>query len=251
MYTALALARQARRWRNSLATVAPLKIVLIEPTDRFVFLPLLYDLTMGTATEWEVCPTYEEILAGTGIRHVQGQFLNFATSTNSSNSVASKAIVRMSPQTGSAFSTSFEGSVNHHAIVEFRHAVIAVGASPETFLSQVPGARDFAQPFYTRDDAYATRSLLNRIERRSPQRDQEMNTHDENQSPRIAVVGGGYGGVELAACIQRQIPVRRWYYTHGIHLYEEPKRSPWSTLLWDDWVLKCDFVRYNQLHLIL
>ena len=87
LYTALSLARQANNnnaQKNSNnkhgRSNKPLDIVLVDPSDRFVFLPLLYDLTMGTATEREVCPMYEELLEGTGIRHVKASFDRFITS---------------------------------------------------------------------------------------------------------------------------------------------------------------------------
>jgi hypothetical protein len=73
LYTALAISREAR------ARGRPLDVALVEPSDKFVFLPLLYDLTMGTASEAEVCPSYKDILVGTGIRHVKAKFDCFSS----------------------------------------------------------------------------------------------------------------------------------------------------------------------------
>jgi NADPH-dependent 2,4-dienoyl-CoA reductase/sulfur reductase-like enzyme len=42
LYTALALASQARSKGQRL------EVILVDPSDRFVFLPLLYDLVVGT-----------------------------------------------------------------------------------------------------------------------------------------------------------------------------------------------------------
>jgi mevalonate kinase len=61
LYTALALAEQRR----------PPSILLIEPAERFVFLPLLYELLSGELRHWEIAPRYEELLAGRGVAWLQ------------------------------------------------------------------------------------------------------------------------------------------------------------------------------------
>ena len=45
LYSALTL--------SSLAGNQPLKITLVDPTERFVFLPLLYELAVGETALWE------------------------------------------------------------------------------------------------------------------------------------------------------------------------------------------------------
>ena len=42
-------------------------IVLIEPRQRFVFLPLLYELLSGELQAWEVAPPYHSLLSQRGI----------------------------------------------------------------------------------------------------------------------------------------------------------------------------------------
>lgn len=165
LYTALALQRNS---------ASPLRIVLVEPTERFVFLPLLYDLTVGTATETEVCPLYRDLLRGTGIQHVRATL----DAIHASDKVADVLPVATTTATD-------------RTQVRFTAGVMAVGASPESIIQSVPGATDCAQPFYTGEDAKATKALLDRLE--------------GNQASRIAVVGGGFGGVELAASIQRRL----------------------------------------------
>ena len=177
LYTALAIAREDKQLRQRGKKKKPLDIVLVEPTESFVFLPLLYDLTVGTATEAEVCPAYQELLEGSGVRHVRASLDSMAQQSSS-------AILKpASPQAPSELTYS--------------SAVVAVGASPQSMLSSIPGALDYAQPFYTAEDAKLTRRLLARLE-------------EEQQkglpSPRIAIVGGGFGGVEMAACVQRKLP---------------------------------------------
>ena len=61
LYTALALA-EVRHHQP---------ILLIEPQERFVFLPLLYELLSHELRSWEVAPRYDTVLAGRGIAWLQ------------------------------------------------------------------------------------------------------------------------------------------------------------------------------------
>lgn len=180
LYTALAIAREDKQQRQRQRRgkkQKPLDIVLVEPSESFVFLPLLYDLTVGTATEAEVCPAYQELLEGSGVRHVRA-------SLDSMDQQSASAILKpASPQDPSELTYS--------------SAVVAVGASPQSMLASIPGALDYVQPFYTAEDAKRTRRLLARLEEEQQK---------GQPSPRIAIVGGGFGGVELAASVQRKLP---------------------------------------------
>lgn len=169
LYTALALSRQARLQRQRL------DIVLVDPSERFVFLPLLYDLVVGTASEAEVCPTFQDLLQDTGIRHVRASMDGFT-----SHDVYAATITRPN------------GDASR---VHFRAAVVAVGATPQSTLASIPGATNYTQPFYTRENAYETKLLLEKMERRIT----------SGVRPRMAIIGGGYGGVELAACVKRRL----------------------------------------------
>ena len=174
LYTALAISREAKRKGKTV------DVALVDPSDRFVFLPLLYDLTMGTASEQEVCPTYQELLEGTGIRYIQASFDGFS---NESEKIK-EALLKSAAKDDTEINLSFQTSV------------VAVGATPQSILESVPGASEFAQPFYTKDDAYTTRELLFKMEQKIRQ----------GETPKIAIVGGGYGGVELSACVSRRLP---------------------------------------------
>ena len=169
LYTALAISRNARKQKKRV------DVALVDPQDQFVFLPLLYDLTEGTATPAEVCPYYKDILADTGVRHIKGTFNDFSASDLHSANVT---------------------SYNDDITLSFRSSVVAVGATPESILASVRGASDLVQPFYTQRDAEATRELLKSLEA-------QISIH--GSKPRIAIVGGGFGGVELAACVKRRL----------------------------------------------
>ena len=111
LYTALAVSRDAKRKGRTL------DVVLVEPTDTFVFLPLLYDLTVGTATEAEVCPSYADLLRGTGVRHVRASLESLHEDTRA----------ELRPTTSKAPDTLL-----------FSAGVVAVGASPASILASVP-----------------------------------------------------------------------------------------------------------------
>lgn len=126
-----------------------------------------------------MCPTFRELLLDTGIRHIQASFDCFTTPDVSS----AKLISSTADSPGSSLA--------------FRAAVVSVGATPQASIASIPGASTYAQPFYTREDAQATKCLLENL---------ELQIQEDSITPRIAIVGGGYGGVELAACVKRRLP---------------------------------------------
>lgn len=153
LYTALRL--------NSLPWSAhdPVEIVLIDQRDRFLFVPLLYELVTGELATWEIAPPYAELLAGTQIRFVQ-------TSVEAVNQTEQQV------QLGTGETLAYD------------RLVLAVGG--ETPLDVVPGAADYAIPFRAVEDAHRLQDRLRELETAAPEK------------IRVAVVGGGYSGVELA-----------------------------------------------------
>jgi NADH:ubiquinone reductase (non-electrogenic) len=135
------------------------EIILIDQQDRFLFAPFLYELVTGEMQTWEIAPPFEELLAETGVRFHQGQ-------------VTAIAIEEKQVHLKSSVSLGYD------------KLVIAMGG--KTSLPKVPGVRDYALPFRNLEDAYRLKERLRLLE----------------QSPaekiRIAIVGGGYSGVELA-----------------------------------------------------
>jgi NADH dehydrogenase len=135
------------------------EIILIDQQDRFLFAPFLYELVTGEMQTWEIAPPFEELLAETGVRFHQGQ-------------VTAISLEEKQVQLESSVSLGYD------------KLVIAMGG--KTSLPTVPGVRDYALPFRNLQDAYRLKERLRLLE----------------QSPaekiRIAIVGGGYSGVELA-----------------------------------------------------
>ncbi|MEM9768713.1 MAG: NAD(P)/FAD-dependent oxidoreductase [Cyanobacteria bacterium P01_D01_bin.71] len=153
LYTALRL--NALPW----SVHTPVEIVLIDPRDRFLFSPLLYELVTGELATWEIAPPYAELLAGTKIRFMQTS-------------------VEAVDQTNKQLQLGSGGTLTYDRLV------LAVGG--ETPIDMVPGAADYALPFRTVEDAHRLQGRLRELEA------------TEADKIRVMVVGGGYSGVELA-----------------------------------------------------
>lgn len=153
LYTALRLSELV--WDQG----QPPEIVLVDRSDRFVFLPLLYELMTGELQTWEVAPPYSEILANTPVRFVQD------------------AVTVIDPN---AQTVTLAGG----ELLGYQRLVLGLGG--ETPMEMVPGAADHGIPFRSLEDAYRLEDRLRALE----QSDQDK--------IRVAVVGGGYSGVELA-----------------------------------------------------
>lgn len=150
------------------------RVTLVDRDDRFAFSPMLYELATGSATSWEVAPRYEDLLAGTDIEFVQGE-------------------VRGLDETERVVRLASDGQSEQ--LLPFDQCVVALGSQPA--FGSVPGAADFAQPFYSADDAFAVKQKV-----------RELRDTSESAVLRVCVVGGSYIGAELAAnlCAPRTRP---------------------------------------------
>lgn len=135
------------------------EIILVDQSDRFLFSPLLYELLTGELQTWEIAPPFAEILAGTNVRFCQGV-------------VAGINVDEQRVQLQDGLEISYD------------RLVLALGG--ETPLDMVPGAMSYASPFRTVGDAYRLEERLRVLEA------------SEADKIRVAIVGAGYSGVELA-----------------------------------------------------
>jgi demethylphylloquinone reductase len=142
-------------------------IVLVDQRDRFVFSPLLYELLTGELETWEIAPPYTELLANTGIQFCQAEV--------SSIDVETRHIHIKDASTA----------------LSYDYLVLAMGG--ETPMDQVPGVAEHAIPFRTIADAYRLEETLRSLE------------HSEADKIRIAIVGAGYSGVELACKLAERL----------------------------------------------
>ena len=145
------------------------EIVLIDKNDRFLFSPLLYELLTGEMESWEVAPLYQDLLQNTGIRFYQETVSGIDTDEK-------RVELLNGPE------------------IYYDRLVLAMGG--ETPLTMVPGAMSHARAFRTLDDAYALEEQLRILE------------ESDQEKIRVAIVGGGYSGVELACKLSDRLGER-------------------------------------------
>ncbi len=135
------------------------EIVLVDQSDRFLFSPLLYELLTGELQTWEIAPPFEELLQGTGVRFYQGVVSGIDIDQRQVN-------IDQGPE------------------IPYDRLVLALGG--ETPLDLVPGATAYAYTFRTISDAYRLEERLRFLE------------ESDADKIRVAIIGAGYSGVELA-----------------------------------------------------
>lgn len=145
------------------------EIILVDRNDRFLFSPLLYELVTGELQTWEIAPPYVELLAGTGVQFQQGV-------------VAGIDLEQRQVQLAGETTLTYD------------RLVLAMGG--QVPLDLVPGAAEWALPFKTLQDAYRLEERLRRLEESAADK------------IRVAVVGGGYSGVELACKVADRLGAR-------------------------------------------
>lgn len=146
-------------------------VTLVDGKDKFVFLPLLYELAVESATVLEVAPQYDSLLKDSKITFVQS-FVNKIDFEKKTISIDDNA-----------------------RCLPYDQLVIAVGVKPR--VDTIPGASEHALPFYTVDDAYSLKLRLRALKA------------SDKGIIRVAVIGGGYSGVEVATNIAQSIGKNR------------------------------------------
>lgn len=145
------------------------EITLVDQRDRFLFSPLLYELLTGELETWEIAPPYTELLANTGIRFCQAE-------VESIDLDAKKVQLKDLPE------------------LPYDYLVLAMGG--ETPMDLAPGVAEHAIPFRTIADAYRLEEKLRSLE------------ESDAEKIRVAIVGGGYSGVELACKLAERLGER-------------------------------------------
>ena len=166
LYTALYL-QKYRHLRNS-------KIVLIEPKERFLFTPMMYELITDELKEWEIVPTYSSLLSGTNVVWKQ----------------AHAEAIDLQQQTVTAAGET----------IEYDYLVAATGA--ENRPVNIPGVDRHTLTFRSLEDARELKARLAQIvqgHRLQP---------DPSAPVQIAVIGGGPSGVELSGKVKDYLKAR-------------------------------------------
>jgi demethylphylloquinone reductase len=145
------------------------EITLIDRQTNFVFTPLLYELITGEMQGWEIAPPFAELFKGTDIRFVQG---SVDWIDNQQKSV-----------------TLEDGTE-----IDYDRLVLALGC--ETPSESVSGVTEHAIPFRSLQDAYRLDAKLRLLEASA------------TEKIRIAIVGAGYSGVEVACKLADRLKER-------------------------------------------
>jgi demethylphylloquinone reductase len=135
------------------------QIVLVDKSDRFVFTPLLYELLTGEMTAWEVAPTFQDLLQGTDIEFRQG--------TVESIDLVTKTV-----------------TITESTAIKYDQLVLSLGG--ETPTGNTPGVAEHTIPFRNLNDVTRLEGRLRHLET------------SDREKIRVAVVGAGFSGVELA-----------------------------------------------------
>lgn len=144
------------------------QITIIDKNDRFVFSPLLYELITEEMQSWEVAPLYADLLANTPIQYIQDTVTDINLNTQEVTLTNSK--------------------------VTYDRLVVALGGiTPD---DMVKGAKEYAIPFRSLENAYKLKEKLRMLE------------NSDKEFIRVAVIGGGYSGIELGLKIADRLGKR-------------------------------------------
>jgi demethylphylloquinone reductase len=145
------------------------EITLIDRQPNFVFTPLLYELITGEMQSWEVAPPFADLLKGTDIKFIQGS-VDYIDKTQQSI------------------------AIEDGRELEYDRLVLALGC--ETPSESVPGVTEHAIPFRSLQDAYRLDEKLRVLEASA------------TEKIRVAIVGAGYSGVEVACKVADRLKAR-------------------------------------------
>jgi NADH dehydrogenase len=132
---------------------------LVEPKDNFLFSPLLYEILTDELQVWEIAPSYNKLLQGTNIQFRQD------------------LVTQIDLKHRSVMLASQE-------ILNYDYLVLGIGS--QTRYADIEGLREYALTFRTLADAELLKTRLQTL------------LVSGRRKLRIAIVGSGPNGVELA-----------------------------------------------------
>ncbi|MDV3000838.1 MAG: Demethylphylloquinone reductase NdbB [Chroococcopsis gigantea SAG 12.99] len=142
------------------------QLFLIEPKEHFLFTPLLYEVITGELQRWEIAPSYRQLFHGTKI--------NFINKKATEIKLESKGIC-----------------LENGEVLVYDYLVLVVGNQNRT--PAIPGLAQQALTFRTMEDVERLNIAIHALENR------------EKLKFRVAIVGGGANGVELACKLADRI----------------------------------------------
>ena len=161
----------------------PKPVILIDPQERFVFKPLLYEYLTGEMQDEQVLPRYEELLEGSKVAFVRDKVTNIDLEQRRVELVSGL----------------------HY---DYKYLVFGVGSTQGYFGTK--GAKENAFAFRTQEDAVR----LERHLRECLQKASQTEDPQERWSLLTFVItGAGPSGVEMAATLADLLP--SWYAKLG------------------------------------
>ena len=145
------------------------QITLVEPKDNFLFTPLLYEILTGELQRWEIAPSYQKLLLGTKI--------NFCSDKAKEVNLDNRKV-----------------ELERGTSLAYDYLVIAVGR--KTKWADIPGLAAHALTFRSIFDAERLQERLRLLEA------------SERQKMRVAIIGAGPNGIELACKINDRLSSR-------------------------------------------
>jgi demethylphylloquinone reductase len=159
------------------------QVTLIDPSEYLVFRPLLFELLNGQMDAGQVCPSYQELLQGSGVKFMQEMVEGI----------------------------DLEGrkvGLNSGSNYPYKQLVLALGSTTGYF--GTPGAAEYSFAFRRRQDALTLRQhLFQSLQRASQSEDSQL----RRKLLTVAIIGAGPTGVELAATLADWLPT--WYAELG------------------------------------
>ncbi|WP_373541859.1 NAD(P)/FAD-dependent oxidoreductase [Chamaesiphon sp.] len=152
------------------------EITLIDRQTNFVFTPLLYELITGEMQGWEIAPPFAELLKGTDIRFVQGAVKQLPHTEDPTHPAPNSVTLTDGTEIG------------------YDRLVLALGC--ETPSDSVAGVSEHTISFRSLEDAYKLDAKLRILEAAT------------TEKIRIAIVGAGYTGVEVACKLADRLKER-------------------------------------------
>ncbi len=143
-------------------------VTLVSRTSSFLFLPLLYEILTDEVSDWQIAPSFTEVLPD-GCRFICGEVTGGELQAD-----GYRVRVRQT---------------DAELTLEADTVVIALGSVSDDF--GLPGVRTYARPFRSLSDAYALKAAITDAVRRVRAAPRETAS--------FAVIGAGPSGVELAA----------------------------------------------------
>eukprot|EP00587_Corethron_hystrix_P003792 CAMPEP_0113313200 /NCGR_PEP_ID=MMETSP0010_2-20120614/9717_1 /TAXON_ID=216773 ORGANISM="Corethron hystrix, Strain 308" /NCGR_SAMPLE_ID=MMETSP0010_2 /ASSEMBLY_ACC=CAM_ASM_000155 /LENGTH=511 /DNA_ID=CAMNT_0000169161 /DNA_START=51 /DNA_END=1583 /DNA_ORIENTATION=- /assembly_acc=CAM_ASM_000155 len=190
LYAALTLQKLNEGKKDTKGTdpSARIRVVLLDRSDRFVFLPLLYELATEQADVDEVAPTFHSLLteAGNAIEFIRCQVSNIDLEGKvlSCSRIEESNAVEM---------------IGEDFNLEYDALVIATGMEPTLPSPELCGSNGEHNilPFYRLEDSYKLLQKLKLLDLKY--------ANDVSDGPDIVVVGAGYSGVELATNLKETL----------------------------------------------